>query len=179
VQTPIGIGIFDIRNAAAATIRGVELEDTIRVGHGVEAGGHLTWLDARYDQYVAVANDGTTADVAGHRLNNAPEWSGRFWIEWSGEIGASRRVSVSADASGQSQVFYTPFNDRIQQQPAYGLLGVRAEYGPGNRRWTVAAYARNLTNTDYITAAFGTPPNAFGGRPGPPRQFAVEFTLKR
>ena len=28
VQTPIGIGVFDIRNAAAATIRGIEVEDT-------------------------------------------------------------------------------------------------------------------------------------------------------
>ena len=32
VQTPIGIGVFDIRNAAAATIRGVEVENTSRIG---------------------------------------------------------------------------------------------------------------------------------------------------
>jgi outer membrane receptor protein involved in Fe transport len=49
VQTPIGIGIVDIRNAAAATIRGVEVENTSRLGRGVEAGGHVTWLDATYD----------------------------------------------------------------------------------------------------------------------------------
>ena len=40
VQTPIGIGVFDIRNAAAATIRGVEVENTSRIGRGIEAGGH-------------------------------------------------------------------------------------------------------------------------------------------
>jgi hypothetical protein len=28
VHTPIGIGVLDIRNAAAATIRGVEVENT-------------------------------------------------------------------------------------------------------------------------------------------------------
>ena len=49
-------------------------------------------------------------------------------------------------------MFYTPFNDSIQRQSPYGLLGARVEYGPGHRRWTVGAYARNLTNTDYITA---------------------------
>ncbi len=38
VQTPIGIGVFDIRNAAAATIRGVEVENTSRFGRGIEAG---------------------------------------------------------------------------------------------------------------------------------------------
>ena len=116
VQTPIGIGVFDIRNAAAATIRGVEVETTSRIGRGIEAGGHMTWLDATYDQYIAVDNNGVTGDVAGNRLNNAPEWAGRLWIEWSGDIGRSRRVSIAADATAQSTVFYTPFNDSIQRQ---------------------------------------------------------------
>jgi iron complex outermembrane recepter protein len=179
VQTPIGIGVFDIRNAAAATIRGVEVENTSRIGRGIEAGGHVTWLDATYAQYVAVANDGAIRDVAGNRLSNAPEWAGRLWLEWSGDVGRSRRLSLAADATAQSTVFYTPFNDTIQRQGPYGLLGSRIEYGPGHRRWTVAAYGRNLTNTDYITATFGTVPTAFGGRPGPSRQFAVEFSIRR
>jgi len=179
VQTPIGIGVFDIRNAAAATIRGVEVENTSRLGRGIQAGGHVTWLDATYDQYIAVANNGATGDVAGNRLNNAPEWAGRLWIEWSGDVGQSRRLSIAADATVQSTVYYTPFNDNIQRQGPYGLLGARVDYGPGHRRWEVGVYARNLTNVDYITATFGTPPTAFGGRPGPSRQFAVEFTVQR
>ena len=124
-------------------------------------------------------NNNVTADVTGNRLNNAPEWAGRVWIEWSGDVGPSGRLLIAADATAQSTVFYTPFNDSIQQQGPYGLLGTRVEYGPSHRRWTVAAYARNLTNTDYITATFGTVPTAFGGRPGLPRQFAVDFTVRR
>jgi len=179
VQTPVGIGVFDIRNAAAATILGVEVENTSRIGRGIEVGGHLTWLDATYDQYIAVANSGVTGDVAGNRLNNAPEWAGRFWIEWSGAIGHSRRLSIAADTTAQSTVYYTPFNDSIQRQGPYGLLGARVEYGPSDRRWAVAAFARNLTDTDYIMATFGTPPTAFGGRPGASRQFAIDFTIRR
>jgi iron complex outermembrane receptor protein len=179
VQTPIGIGVYDIRNAAAATIGGVEVENTSRLGRGVEAGGHLAWLDATYDQYTAVNNLNVTGDVAGNRLNNAPEWAGRLWIEWTGDIGRSRRLSIAADSTAQSTVFYTPFNDDIQRQRPYGLLGARVEYGSSHRRWSVAAYGRNLTNADYITASFGTAPTAFGGRPGPPRQFAIDFTLRR
>src|SRR4051812_21634862 len=66
-----------------------------------------------------------------------------------------------------------------QRQRPYGLLGGRVEYGRADRRWAVAAYARNLTNTDYITATFGTVPTAFGGRPGSSRQFSVELTVRR
>ena len=179
VQTPIGIGVLDIRNAAAATIRGVEVEGTSLIGRGIEAGGHLAWLDATYDRYIAVAVEGFTGDVSGNRLNNAPEWAGRLWIAWTGDIGHSQRLSISAESTAQSTVFYTPFNDDIQTQSPYGLLGARVEYGPSHRRWTVGAYARNLTNTDYVTATFGTPPNAYAGRPGPSRQFAVEFTVQR
>jgi iron complex outermembrane receptor protein len=179
VQTPIQPGVYDIRNAASATIRGVEVENTTRFGHGVEAGGHLTWLDATYDHYIAVAVGGATGDVSGNRLNNAPELAGRFWLQWAGAVGASGRLTLTADATAQSTVFYTPFNDDIQRQSAYGLLGARAEYGPSHRRRSVNAYVRNLTNTDYVMATFGTSQVAFGGRPGATRQFAVEFTVRR
>ena len=124
-----------------------------RTRHGSAAaskpGATSTWLDAIYDQYIAVAVDGATGDVSGNRLNNAPEWAGRLWVEWTGDIGRSRRLSIAADSTAQSTVFYTPFNDNIQRQSPYGLLGARVEYGPSHRRWAVGAYARNLTNTDY------------------------------
>jgi outer membrane receptor protein involved in Fe transport len=155
------------------------VEATSLVGHRIQAGGHLAWLDATYDGYIAVAVDGTTGDVSGNSLINAPALAGRLWIEWTGDIGHSRRVSLSAESSVQSTVFFTPFNDSIQRQSPYGLLGARVEYGPGHRRWTIGAYARNLTNTDYVTGTFGTPPTAYAGRPAPSRQFALEFAVRR
>jgi len=179
VQTRIGIGVFDVRNAAAATIRGLEVEPTSRMGGGLEAGGHLAWLDATYDRYIAVGLGGVTGDAAGNRLNNAPEWSGRLWLEWTGNLGRATRMTLTADATAQSTVFYTPFNDTIQRQGPYGQLGARGEFGPGNRRWAVNVYARNLTNTDYITAAFGASPVAFGGRPGPSRETGIQLIIGR
>jgi len=176
VQTPIQPGVYDIRNAAAATVRGVEGEATAQLGGHIQAGGHLTWLDATYDRYLAVAVGGATADVSGNRLNNAPEWAGHGWIEWTA---VNSGLSAAVDASAQSTVFYTPFNDRIQRQLPYGLLGARLAYAPHSARWSAAAYARNLTNTDYVMATFGTSPAAFGGRPGASRQFAIEFTVRR
>jgi outer membrane receptor protein involved in Fe transport len=86
---------------------------------------------------------------------------------------------VSAEASAQSTVFFTPFNDQIQRQTPYDLVGGRVEYGSANRRWTIGAYATNLTNRDYVTSTFGTPPTAFAGRPGLQRQFAIELSIRR
>ena len=179
VQTAIGVGVFDISNAAAATIRGLEVEPSSRIAGGLEAGGHLAWLDATYDHYIAVGPGGVTADVAGKRLNNAPEWSGRLWLDWTGNVGPSTRLTLTADATAQSTVFYTPFNDTIQRATPYGLLGARAEFGPSNRSWAVNVYARNITNTDYITGAFSASPVAFGGRPGPSRETGIQLIIDR
>jgi iron complex outermembrane receptor protein len=179
VQAPVGIGVFDIRNAAEATVRGVEVEGASRIGRGLETGGHLTWLDATYDRYVAVAIGGIVGDVSGNRLNNAPEWAGRLWAEWNGGVGGSNRLTLAADVTAQSTVYHTPFNDTIQRQLPYALVGARAEFGPAHRRWAVNAYARNLTNTDYIMATFATSPVAFGGRPGASRQMGLQLVLQR
>ena len=179
VQVGIRPGVVDISNAAAATIRGVELEATTLVRDTISAGGHLAWLDATYDQYIATGPGGVTGDVAGRRLNNAPEWSGRVWIDWTRAIGGAISMSLRADSTWKTTVFYTPFNDSIQQQRPLGLLDISAELGPARRRWSVAVYARNLTNEDYITGSTGSPLPAIGGRPGDVRQLGVEWRMGR
>jgi iron complex outermembrane receptor protein len=177
VQTAILPGVIDISNAAAATISGVELESAALLSPAVRIGGHLAWLDTTYDRYIAVGVGGITSDVAGNRLTNAPEWSGRAWIEWNGRMGRAGTWSLRGDSTWQTTVFYTPFNDEIQRQRAYGLLDVSAEFTPRQKRWSVGLFARNLTNQDYITGTFSSPPPAIGGRPGDPRHAGIRFSI--
>ncbi len=179
VQQAISPGVIDISNAAEATIRGVELEGVANLAPALNAGGHVAWLDAIYDRYIAVGVGGVTGDVAGRRLSNAPVWSGRLWIEWTGEIGRAGRLSLRGDSRWQSTVYFTPFNDAIEQQRPYGILDLSAEFGPARRHWSVAAFARNVTNEDYITGAFSSPQPAIGGRPGDSRQFGLQLIVGR
>ena len=92
-----------------------------------------------YDRYIAVGVGGVTGDVAGRRLNNAPEWSGRLWLEWTRSLlGDGPALSLRADSRWQSTVFFTPFNDAIQRQRPYGLLDVSAELrAPERGRWSL------------------------------------------
>ena len=69
--------------------------------------------------------------------------------------------------------------DGIRRQAPYGLLNVSAELRAPRLCCGVTVYARNLTNQDYITGAFSTPPPAIGGRPGPSRQIGIELTMRR
>ena len=182
VQAGIRPGVVDIANAAAATIQGLEIEVETHFTGTTRAGGHIAWLNAQYDQFTAIGFSGTsitTANVAGNRLNNAPEWSGRGWIDWTRPLGRGRSLSLRADATWKTTVFFSPFNDTIQRQSPMGLIDLSAEFGPTHRRWSVGAFARNVTNEDYITGTAPSPPPGIGGRPGDPRQVAVQFALRR
>jgi outer membrane receptor protein involved in Fe transport len=77
----------------------------------------------------------------------------------------------------QSTVYYTPFNDDVQRQTPYGLLDVSVEFQPRHQFWSIGAFARNLTNVDYITGSFSSPPPAIGGRPGDSRRLGVQFSI--
>lgn len=175
VVTTTRPGVTSTSNAAAATIRGAELDGAWRLGGGVRFGGHLAWLDARYDEYIAVDVGGVTGDVSGHRLSNAPEWSGRAFVDWSVAAGRVATVSLRADARVQSTVYFTPFNAPVQRQSPYGLIDASLELRRG--ALAIAAYARNLTAEDYVTGTFGAALPAVGGRPGEPRLLGLELTV--
>jgi iron complex outermembrane recepter protein len=179
VQTAIRPGVIDISNAAAATIDGVEVESATRLDHGIEAGGHFAWLNSRYDRYIAVGVGGITGDVTGNRLSNAPVWSGRLWLGRDARLTSQTMLSLRGDATWQTTAFFTPFNDAIQQQRPYAIVTVSVDVKSVSGRWSIGAYARNLTNADYITGSFSSPPPAIGGRPGDPRQVGVQLRLRR
>ena len=87
-----------------------------------------------------------TGDAAGHRLNNAPEWSGSVSAVYEFATGRAGTASLRGDVSWQSRVFFTPFNTPIETQRAYGLVHLRAGFEPRSHRWEVAVYARNVGN---------------------------------
>ena len=175
VQTAIAPGVIDISNAAEATITGVEVESSTQLGP-LQAGGHLAWLDATYDRYIAVNVGGVLGDVAGRRLNNAPEWSGRVWVGWERPLSGGM-LSVRGETTWQSTVFYTPFNDTVQRQRPYGLVDLNVEFRPTRQPWSIGGFVRNATNEDYITGTFSSPPPAIGGRPGEPRRAGLTFSI--
>ena len=179
VQSFLRPGVPDISNAASATIRGIEFEMAAATWHGMQLSGTVSRLEASYDDYLARLPGGTPLDAAGNRLNNAPQWSGSGSAVYEFTTGRAGTASVRSDVSWQSRVFFTPANDTIETQRAYGLIHLRAGFEPTSRRWEVAVYVRNLGSQDYITGTANVPIPAITGRPGDPRQWGTQFTLRR
>jgi iron complex outermembrane receptor protein len=178
VQSFVRPAVIDISNAGAASISGVEVEVAATAGRGVQFAGTISWLEATYDRYLARVSGGATFDAAGNRLNNAPEWSGSGSAVYEFAAGRAGTASVRGDVSWQSRVFFTPVNDAIERQPAYGLVHLRAGFEPRSHRWEIAVYVRNLVNTEYITGTANVPPTAITGRPGDPRHWGTQFTIR-
>lgn len=179
VQSFVRPGVVDVSNAGSATIRGIEVEAAATAGRGLHFAGHVSWLDATYDQYSAfVPGSAARLDAAGRRLNNAPEWSGGGSAVYEFTTLRKGTASVRGDVSWQSRVFFTPVNDAIETQAAYGLVHLRAGFEPRSRRWEMAVYVRNVGNRGYITGTANVPLPAFTGRPGEPRHWGAQFTLR-
>jgi iron complex outermembrane receptor protein len=178
VQSFVRPAVIDISNAGAASIKGLEVEVAATAGRVVQFAGNVSWLEATYDRYLARGPGGTTFDAAGNRLNNAPEWSGGGSAVYEFATGRSGTASVRGDVSWQSRVFFTPVNDAIETQHAYGLLHLRAGFEPRSRRWEMAVYVRNAGNREYITGTANVPPTAFTARPGEPREWGTQFTVR-
>ena len=178
VQSFLQPGVPDISNAGSATIRGVEVEVDAAAGHGLHLAGHVSWLDATYDSYLAQVPGGATRDAAGNRLNNAPEWSGSGSAVYEFAAWQRGKVRLRGDVSWQSRVFFTPFNTPIETQADYGLVRLRAGFEPRSARWELAVYVRNVGNTEYITGTANAPIPAFTARPGDPRHWGTQFTFR-
>ena len=140
----------NISNAASASITGVEVEAAASAWRGVQLAGSVSWLDATYDRYLAVGMGGLRGDAAGHRLNNAPEWSGSGSAAYEFATGRAGFTSVRCDVSGQSRVFFTPFNTAIETQAPYALVHLRAGFEPHHRRWELSVFVRNLANQEVL-----------------------------
>ena len=178
VQSFLRTGVIDVSNAGTATIRGIEVEAAAAAGRGVQLAGHFSWLDATYDRYLFRGPGSVTLDAAGNRLNNAPEWSGSGSAVYEFATGRAGTASVRGDMSWQSRVFFTPVNDAIETQRAYGLLHLRAGFEPKTRHWELAVYVRNLGNQEYITGTANVPIPAITGRPGDPRHWGTQLTIR-
>lgn len=116
IQSIVRPGFLDITNAASAAITGIEIEADA-TSRALQVAGHVSWLDARYDRYLAAGPGSFTADAAGHRLNNAPEWSGGGSAVYEVATGGAGFASLRSDLAWQSRVLHGFQRSRPDTRP--------------------------------------------------------------
>ncbi len=167
-RTIDNFGIFETSNAGTADVQGIEIESIYYPNERFELSGSYAWLDARYDSFQDVEG----RDFSGNRLRQAPEHTANVSARylWPSRIGD---ISLRMDYSYQSKSFQEPDNS-ITEFPAYDLLDTRLTYTPGNKRWELSVWAKNLLDEEYIAHLY-----LLGGNDyalfGPPRTYGVSL----
>ena len=166
-------------NAADATVKGAEVELTAVPLAGLTVNLGLAWLDATYDKYALPRDTSGTpvvlTDLSGNRLNSSPQWSYTAAVQYD-LPSAHGLYSFSADWRWQDRVYYSPFNDDLVGQGAYGLLNAQISFKTPNERWTAAAFGRNLTNQAYFSGVNDFSVTGVTAKIEPPRTWGVRLS---
>ena len=138
-------------NAARATIRGVEVENTLQPASFIELSLSYSYLDASYDRYVTPLGQDLTGLPYAYAPRNKASASMRLRAPLPRSVGD---VWLGANFTYQDKVFagFTTV-DPGSFMPAYGLLGLRVDWeaiwGSG---LDAAIFATNVTDKAYRAA---------------------------
>jgi iron complex outermembrane receptor protein len=153
-------------NAASAKIKGIEAELDFMPVESLMLSLSGSYVDAKYDDFI----ESSGLDSSGNRLQRTPDTQISAGIDY--RIGM---VDFNVNYSWQSDMFWA--TDNIAKEPSYGLVDGRIAIGPEDRTWSVAVWAKNLTDELYrvnVIPFFGDEVSQFG----PPQTYGIDLTLR-
>jgi len=167
-------------NAGSSHIYGAESDLIYRFTPGWTADLTVDYLHARYVDFLAIADPSDPAahgnvQLAGNTPPQAPEWSLGAGLEkdWSAFNG-TLTARLQTKAQGASNFSFYNFADT--RQKAYAMSSAFLTYQPGEARWKLTAYMRNLEDAKVFRDAEESQ-YAGGYAYGfyPPRTYGIRF----
>ena len=194
-----------LTNAAAATLKGAEVEAVLRPADPLEVGVTLAYLDAKYDKFCTgdptLPAYGTAAGAAlglpttpdagcdatgpinldGNRFPRAPKWTLTSSVAYTVDLADAGSLLLRADLRMQSKTFFTQFNRDLISQRTYETANARATWTSANERFSVGAFVNNLFDKDYFTEVLESgafnPQLVAQAYVAPPRTYGVTAAL--
>jgi iron complex outermembrane receptor protein len=81
---------------------------------------------------------------------NAPDTAITAGMTYTQPLGSSGSLAGLVYASYQSQIYFTPANDRLYSQGSVTLLNARLSWTPANEAFEVALWGKNLTDERWV-----------------------------
>jgi iron complex outermembrane receptor protein len=175
-----------VSNAARATIKGLDLDASLKISSRLELTGSFEYLDAKFDSFPnatffvpnAAPSGGaatlTNQNASGNRMPNAPRESGTLGLVYTAPLsGGSLQFDGSTRFVGDQ--FAGPSNFFVNR--AYTLVSAGLSWTTADKRLGVRVWADNLFNENYNSQVFESGPGIFRV-PGAPRTFGVTLSTK-
>jgi len=188
-----------VKNAASATIKGLEVEAVVQLGSYLSANASFAYTDAKYDSFFndvvgltpGSAPEGIPDDVSTLKLRRAPRYQWSFGLDYSREVGGGRfdasvllrysskyatclvpdRPITPGQVKNDSRCF-TKDRENLSAQIGY-------TFDLGNKReLSLAVFGRNLTNTRDIMGVLPVAGLFTFGTPYTPRVIGAQIGFK-
>ena len=155
-----GIG-FNVNNASAAKVQGIEAETRVAIGDRLQFSGSMAYLDFKYTDWrqgqcpfgVASNVAPNFCDYTGTRATFAPKWSGSAALDLNQPVGESMKFSANINVDYSSSFRAGNVLDPFTEQAPYAKLGARIGLGAIDGQWEIAVVGRNLTNRRIVLTA--------------------------
>jgi outer membrane receptor protein involved in Fe transport len=198
-STPIIV--FNVRNAAASKIKGVQGSVVWQATDEFRVNANFGYNDAKYRSFPNAqcfaqqtaaegcvdVNPSPTAvlnaqDLTGKRLIRAPKLTYSIGGEYEAELISGWKTSLSASGTYSSKYQTTTDNAPGGIQNSYWLLNAAIKMGPEDGRYELAVIGRNLTDSYYKLQAFAWTGSSnrdqYVGFFNRPREVVVQGTLR-
>jgi iron complex outermembrane receptor protein len=199
VQT-FGAAGAELRNAAEATIQGLELEGLFLLTDSFELNLAVGLLDAEFDSFLFAppgqpvppvgfpppnenpaqppGAPSVPVEYAGNKLSRAPELTFSAGAEQRFDVGSNgSSITIRADYYYQDTQSFSPDNRPDTTAASYSNLDVRLRWDKGDNTWSAEAFVLNATDEDQIRDILRSIPFLAGGVDlttyRPPQQWGV------
>lgn len=145
-----GLQVIVVGNAAAAEIKGAELEATALLSEHLQLDASVGYLDSKYTEVDPGADIGTNDELIG-----APEWTAGLGAEVTIPLAQRGDLGLRADYSYRSKTYFDAVNTESVSQEGYGLLNLRATLASADGRRSLAFGVTNATDETYKVMGVG------------------------
>ncbi len=171
-----------LRNAAQATIAGLEIETSMLLTESLTADFSLGYLDAEYDEFPGIDADRNGVyepaidDAAAEKLDfeRVPEFEFTATLQHSMPLAGDSMLRSRVSYQWRDDHFVDTLNSPSIAVDAYGLLDASVTYERLASGWSVSLFGRNLADEEFHDFGFdgGTHRAVWGGVP---RTYGVEL----
>lgn len=194
-----GNNSFYTRNVGKSTIKGVDIDFQILATETTRFRGGVQYLDAKYDSYLFNQVDLSSAgdppnflrpvtgctstqiltptrsfniDCSGKQALNSPKWTANLGVEQSAQLGNFMLTgTLDGRYRGSREVGFNYIPE--SRVGSDFTMDAALSIGDIDKRWTVTAYIRNLTNEAVASVVQVGAGNIVGATYQPPRTYGL------